>query len=85
MNNYKKIFPYITPYKKNAVLNIVFNILYALFSSLSMVSLMPMLNILFGKEQEKLYVKPVLNSVSDLGNYLRLCFLLLFLLFRCFY
>ncbi len=71
MNNYKKIFPYITPYKKNAVLNIVFNILYALFSSLSMVSLMPMLNILFGKEQEKLYVKPVLNSVSDLGNYLK--------------
>ncbi len=71
MNNYKKIFPYITPYKKNAVLNIVFNILYALFSSLSMASLMPMLNILFGKEQEKLYVKPVLNSVSDLGNYLK--------------
>lgn len=71
MNNYKKIFPYITPYKKNAVLNIVFNILYALFSSLSMVSLMPMLNILFGKEQEKLYVKPVLNSVSDLGKYLK--------------
>jgi ATP-binding cassette, subfamily B, bacterial MsbA len=71
MNNYKKIFPYITPYKKNAVLNIVFNILYALFSSLSMVSLMPMLNILFGKEQEKLYVKPVLKSLSDLGNYLK--------------
>ncbi len=71
MNNYKKIFPYITPYKKNAVLNIVFNILYALFSSLSMVSLMPMLNILFGKEQEKLFVKPVLNSVSDLGHYLK--------------
>lgn len=71
MNNYNKIFPYIKPYKKNAILNIGFNVLYALFSSLSMVSLMPMLNILFGKEQEKLFVKPELNSISDLGSFLK--------------
>ena len=69
MDNYKKIFPFIIPYKKNAILNIAFNILYALFSSLSMVSLMPMLNILFGKQQ-KITVKPVLTSVSHLGGYL---------------
>jgi subfamily B ATP-binding cassette protein MsbA len=70
MDNYKKIFPYIKPYKANAVMNVVFNVLYALFSSLSMVSLFPMLNILFGKE-EKITVKPVLNSVSDFGGYLK--------------
>ena len=71
MNNYKKIIPFIKPFRKNAILNIIFNILYALFSSLSMVSLMPMLNILFGKEQEKIYTKPVLHSISDLGSYLK--------------
>ena len=70
MDNYKKIIPYIKPYKRNAVLNIFFNVLYALFSSLSMVSLFPMLNILFDK-QEKITVKPVLNSITDLGSYLK--------------
>nr|WP_235924326.1 ABC transporter ATP-binding protein [Flavobacterium lotistagni] len=70
MESYKKIFPFIKPYKTNAVLNVVFNILYALFSSLSMVSLFPMLNILFGKQQP-VTVKPVLGSVSDLGGFLK--------------
>jgi subfamily B ATP-binding cassette protein MsbA len=40
---------------------VTFNVLYALFSSLSMLSLLPMLNIMFGK-QEKILVKPVLHS-----------------------
>ncbi len=70
MENYKKILPFIKPYKTNAVLNITFNILYALFSSLSMLSLLPMLNIMFGK-QEKIVEKPVLHSILDLGGYLK--------------
>lgn len=70
MDNYKKIFPYIKPYKRNAVLNIVFNVLYALFSSLSMLSLLPMLNIMFGK-QEKVLAKPVMHSILDLGSFLK--------------
>ncbi len=70
MENYKKIFPFVKPYKRNAVLNIVFNILYALFSSLSMVSLMPMLNIMFGK-QETITEKPRLESIGDLGSWLK--------------
>ena len=70
MDNYKKILPFIKPYKRNAVLNIVFNVLYALFSSLSMVSLMPMLNVMFGKD-EKITVKPQLNSISDFGSWLK--------------
>lgn len=70
MDNYKKIFPYIKPYKRNAVLNIVFNVLYALFSSLSMLSLFPMLNILFG-QQEAITVKPKLESVADFGSWLK--------------
>jgi subfamily B ATP-binding cassette protein MsbA len=70
MENYKKIFPFIKPYKRNAALNIGFNILYALFSSLSMLSLLPMLNIMFG-QQEKILVKPALKSVWDLGSYMK--------------
>ncbi len=70
MDSYKKIFPFIKPYKINAVMNIVFNILYALFSSLSMVSLFPMLNILFAK-QKTVTIKPVLNSLTDFGSFLK--------------
>jgi len=51
-------------------MNVTFNVLYALFSSLSMVSLFPMLNILFGK-QEVIPTKPVLHSIGDLGSYLK--------------
>ncbi len=70
MENYKKILPFIKPYKTNAILNVTFNVLYALFSSLSMLSLLPMLNIMFGK-QEKIIVKPVLHSLLDIGSYLK--------------
>lgn len=70
MDNYKKILPFIKPYKRNAVLNIFFNILYALFSSLSMLSLLPMLNIMFG-QQEKVTIKPSMHSILDLGSYLK--------------
>jgi len=70
MENYKKIFPFIKPYKTNAILNVVFNVLYALFSSLSMVSLLPMLNIMFG-QQKKVTIRPILKSVWDLGSYLK--------------
>ena len=70
MESYKKIFPFIKPYRINAVMNVVFNILYALFSSLSMVSLFPMLNILFAKQQT-VTVKPVLHSFADFGGFLK--------------
>lgn len=47
MSNFKKIFPFIIPYKKYAYANIFFNVLYALFSTLSFVSLIPMMQVLF--------------------------------------
>jgi len=71
MNNYKKIIPFIKPYKSNAVMNIFYNILYALFSSLSMLALFPMLNILFGEEKPNITSKPELNSISELGSFLK--------------
>jgi len=52
-------------------MNIFYNILYALFSSLSMLSLFPMLNILFGEEKPAASTKPELHSITELGGYLK--------------
>ena len=45
----KQLLPFIKKYKKHVVLNTVFNLLYAAFSTLAFVSLIPMLNVLFDK------------------------------------
>lgn len=71
MNYFKKILVFAKPYKTYAILNIIANILYALFSTLAMVSLFPMLKVLFG-EDEPLYEKPIYDglSISYIENYL---------------
>ena len=48
-------------------LNIFFNILYALFSALSFLSLMPMLEVLFGKNKTT-FEKPEFENLSNFGN-----------------
>ena len=68
MNYFKKILIYAKPYLKYAYLNIVFNILYALFNVLSVLGFIPVLGILFGKE-EKTYTKPVYNGISSLYDF----------------
>ena len=67
MNYFKRIFRYAAPFKKYIFLNIFFNALYALFSALSFLSLMPMLEVLFG-ENNKTYSKPEFNDIYSLGN-----------------
>ena len=69
MDYLKKLSNFILPYKRYAVLNIIFNIFYALFGTLAMLSLMPMMNVLFG-EGQKVYVKPVFNGINHLKSYL---------------
>ncbi len=64
---FKRIFRYAKPFKKYIFLNIFFNALYALFSALSFLSLMPMLEVLFG-ENNKTYSKPEFNDIYSLGN-----------------
>lgn len=66
--NLKKIIPFLKPYKTNVVWNIVFNILYALFSTLSFIALIPMLDVLF-KDAEKIESKPVYTSIWEIGNF----------------
>lgn len=68
MSNFKKIVPFIYPYKKYAFLNIFFNVLYALFSTLSFVALIPMLQVLFDKTKENT-VKPVFTGIMEIKDY----------------
>ncbi|GGK50078.1 MULTISPECIES: ABC transporter ATP-binding protein [Flavobacteriaceae] len=68
MNYFKKILKYAKPYIKYAYLNIVFNILYALFNVLSVLGFIPVLGILFGKE-EPTYEKPIYNGISSLYDF----------------
>ena len=69
MNYFKKILLFALPYKRYAFLNILFNILYAFFSALSFVALIPMLNVLFDKTP-KVDVEPVYTGVLGLKNYI---------------
>lgn len=51
MDYFKKILHFAKPYRNYGYLNILFNILYALFSALSFAALIPMLNVLFEKDK----------------------------------
>ena len=67
MKSFKKVFRFGKPYKKFIFLNIFFNILYAIFSALSFLSLMPMLEVLFG-DSEKTYEKPNFENFLSFGK-----------------
>ena len=66
--NLKKLIPFLKPYKTNVILNVTFNILYALFSTLSFIALIPMLDVLF-KDAEKVVEKPKFTSIWDIMSY----------------
>lgn len=66
--NLKKIIPFALKYKKNAILNVVFNVFYAFFSTVLMVSLIPTLDVLF-KQTEKVIKKPEYSGIADLSNF----------------
>jgi subfamily B ATP-binding cassette protein MsbA len=66
--NLKKLIPFLKPYKSNVIWNVIFNILYALFSTLSFIALIPMLDVLF-KDAEKIIEEPKWTSIWDITNY----------------
>ncbi|WP_179317010.1 ABC transporter ATP-binding protein [Winogradskyella undariae] len=68
MDYIKKLSRFIVPYKKYAYLNIFFNILYALFGTLSFVSLMPMLKVLL-KTAEPIAAKPIRANYDGIFEY----------------
>tara|TARA_B110000977_G_scaffold141440_1_gene179481 strand:+ start:8039 stop:9859 length:1821 start_codon:yes stop_codon:yes gene_type:complete len=68
MNYFGKILKFGLPYKKFAFLNVFFNTLYALFSALSYVAMIPMMQILFGTTKQT-FEPPVYNEVEGIKNY----------------
>ena len=70
MSPFRKIIQFGIPFKGYALLNILFNAFYALFSALSFVSLIPMLNVLF-KTTEKQSALPTYAGIFSLQNYLK--------------
>lgn len=68
MEYIRKLSRFIIPYKRYGLLNILCNVLYALFGTLAMVSLMPMINVLFG-EGERVTTKPIYDGIGSLKSY----------------
>lgn len=66
--NITKLIPYTKPYQSHIVRNVVFNILYALFSTLSMITMFPLLEVLF-KKSTAIIKQPHYTGVLNLGQY----------------
>ena len=68
MNYFTKVLKYGHEYSYFAVLNIIFNILYAIFSALAFVSFIPMLDVLF-KQTKKVYEAPIYSGIGNIREY----------------
>ena len=68
MNYFKQIIRFAKPYKIYAILNIISNFFYALFGTLSMISLFPMLKVLFG-DTKPVLIAPKYTSIGDVKLY----------------
>ena len=69
MSYFKDILKYEKKYRKFTVLNILFNIFYAVFNVLSVLAFIPVLNILFGTEKKEI-IKPIYEGITSIGSYL---------------
>ena len=67
--HFTKVLKYGLDYTYYGVLNIVFNILYAIFSALAFVSFIPMLDVLF-KQTKEVYIEPEYSGISNIREYL---------------
>jgi subfamily B ATP-binding cassette protein MsbA len=71
MSYFKKILQFAKPYKRFAILNIISNIFYALFSTLSFLAFIPMLQVLF-QEEEPVLTEPdwdgSFSGLKDFGS-----------------
>ncbi|MCB0462850.1 MAG: ABC transporter ATP-binding protein [Flavobacteriaceae bacterium] len=68
MDYIKKLIPFALPYKKYAYLNIFFNVLYALFSTLSFIALIPIFKVIFS-DQRVVAAKPVYQGITELKEF----------------
>lgn len=70
MTYFKKILAFAKPYTRFIWLNVIFNILYAIFNVLSVLGFIPVLGILFGQE-EKVYEKPTYEGIKSIYNFVQ--------------
>jgi len=68
MTYFRKILQFAIPYKKFAILNIICNIFYAIFSTLSFIALIPVIQVLFDKTK-RVSTEPVWDGISGLKDY----------------
>ncbi len=69
MNQFLNVLKYAKPYKRYALGHIISNVFFALFSTLSMIALKPMLDVIFKQKEPIRIVKPVYQGISKLGDY----------------
>jgi subfamily B ATP-binding cassette protein MsbA len=68
MGYFKDILKYEKKYRKFTILNILFNILYAIFNVLSVLAFIPVLGILFGTDKKAINA-PMYSGIKSIGNY----------------
>lgn len=66
--NLIKLLPYTKPYKKHIIFNVIFNVLYALFSTISMVTMFPLLEVLF-KTGKEVTIKPEYTGIANVVDF----------------
>nr|WP_315187072.1 ABC transporter ATP-binding protein [uncultured Flavobacterium sp.] len=66
--NLIKLIPYTKPYKSHIIWNVIYNILYALFSTISMLTLFPVLEVLFGKTK-KIEKEPIYTGLGNIKQF----------------
>ena len=66
--NLLKLLPYTKPYKSHIIWNVIYNILYALFSTISMITMFPLLEVLF-KTSKAISHKPVYTGLANVTSY----------------
>lgn len=67
----KRALTYVKPYRTSFAIAIIFNVLYAIFNVVSLAFLMPVLQILFGEDKDKIITtEPVYSGkITDLKDY----------------
>ncbi|WNM18995.1 ABC transporter ATP-binding protein [Flavobacterium capsici] len=66
--NLKKIIPFALKFKSHIIWNVIYNVLYALFATLSFVALFPLMEVLF-KMNEAVTKLPVYSGIDKIGEY----------------
>ena len=68
MKQFLELLAYLQPYKKNVLLNVVFNVLYVLFSLCSLTMIIPVLSILFDTQKRVVTLLPLALSGEVLSH-----------------